>query len=213
MRGSEDAADSAGYVPAPGSHQWASPTCVVPFGLLGRDSFTWRFWRTPSWTLVTGSTTLVNTGMTVGMLMDSNRSRWMILPGLIVLLLWTAVLSALVGRTRGDAAGLHVRTLFGSCHLRWEDAPGALRVRSVSGAKGGVSACVDVEAPGGGRRLDMPGTWRCGFSSRVHERAERDSEGILAWAVAQGYIDRGGSRARQEDWGSRGAVRPGWYPQ
>lgn len=37
---------------------------------------------------------------------------------LLLILMWVTVLDALVGRTRGDANGLHVRTLFGSCHLQ-----------------------------------------------------------------------------------------------
>jgi len=85
----------------------------------------------------------------------------MVFFGLILLVMWVTVLDALVGRTRGDASGLHVRTLFGSCHLQWEDVYSALQIRG-----DGLSAewaNVTVREPGGKYALDMPGTRRMDF--------------------------------------------------
>ena len=45
-----------------------------------------------------------------------------------------------------------------------------------------------VIGPGGWRRADVPGTTRVGFSDRALERAEADRDGILAWALGQGYL-------------------------
>ena len=45
------AANPAGYSIPPGTCARIGPAAVVPSGLLGRESFTWRFWRTPSWLL------------------------------------------------------------------------------------------------------------------------------------------------------------------
>ena len=45
-----------------------------------------------------------------------------------------------------------------------------------------------VIGPGGRRRADVPGTTRVGFSDRALERAEADRDGVLAWALGQGYL-------------------------
>ena len=45
-----------------------------------------------------------------------------------------------------------------------------------------------VRAPGSRRQVDVPGTTRVGFSNRALERAEADRDGILAWALGQGYV-------------------------
>ena len=37
-------------------------------------------------------------------------------------------------------------------------------------------------------RADVPGTTRVGFSNRALERAQADRDGILAWALGQGYL-------------------------
>ena len=96
----------------------------MPIELLGRESFTWRFWRAPSWALAVVTGGLVTAGMTLGLVENlrdgSDGLEMMVFGGLMLLLIlmWVTVLDALVGRTRGDANGLHVRTLFGSCHLQ-----------------------------------------------------------------------------------------------
>ena len=93
-------------------------TYAVPIELLGRESFTWRFWRAPSWALAVVTGGLVAAGMTLGLVENlrdgSGGLGMMVFFGLILLVIWVTVLDALVGRTRGDASGLHVRTLFGS---------------------------------------------------------------------------------------------------
>ena len=127
----------------------------MPIELLGRESFTWRFWRAPSWALAVVTGGLVAAGMTLGLVENlrdgSGGLGMMVFFGLILLVIWVTVLDALVGRTRGDASGLHVRTLFGSCHLQWEDVYSALQIRGgrskrgmgerdCSGARGQVRA-------------------------------------------------------------------------
>ena len=107
----------------------------MPIELLGRESFTWRFWRAPSWALAVVTGGLVAAGMTLGLVENlrdgSGGLGMMVFFGLILLVMWVTVLDALVGRTRGDASGLHVRTLFGSA------IPGSGGRRLVSCVQGG----------------------------------------------------------------------------
>ena len=114
----------------------------MPIELLGRESFTWRFWRAPSWALAVVTGGLVAAGMTLGLVENlrdgSGGLGMMVFFGLILLVIWVTVLDALVGRTRGDASGLHVRTLFGSCHLQWEDVYSALQIRGGGRSKRGM---------------------------------------------------------------------------
>ena len=185
------AANPAGYSIPPGTYARIGPTAVVPSGLLGRESFTWRFWRTPSWLFTTVVCALIGAGMVAGVVMNIEAdgvSWWMLLVGGIGLLLCTTALNALVGRTRADADGLAVRTLFTRRRLPWREVPGALGTRAWVGARGTTGACVTVRAPGGRRQVDVPGTTRVGFSNRALERAEADRDGILAWALGQGYV-------------------------
>jgi hypothetical protein len=170
----------------------------VPIELLGRESFTWRFWRAPSWALAVVTGGLVAAGMTLGLVENlrdgSGGLGMMVFFGLILLVIWVTVLDALVGRTRGDASGLHVRTLFGSCHLQWEDVYSALQIRGGDGLSA-EWANVTVRAPGGKYALDMPGTRRMGFCrDNVYQPVQDDRDGIPAWAVAQGYLGPSDSR-------------------
>ena len=86
------AANPAGYSIPPGTCARIGPTAVVPSGLLGRESFTWRFWRTPSWLFTTVVCALIGAGMVAGVVMNIEAdgvSWWMLLVGGIGLLLCT----------------------------------------------------------------------------------------------------------------------------
>ena len=185
------AANPAGYSIPSGTCARIGPAAVVPDGILGRESFTWRFWRTPSWLLTFILCAPVGAAMLLGTVMgliEGGVRWWMLLTGGVGLLLCVTVLNALAGRTRADADGLAVRTLFTRRRLPWREVPGALGTRAWAGARGTRGACVTVIGPGGRRRADVPGTTRVGFSDRALERAEADRDGILAWALGQGYL-------------------------